>query len=52
MLVARVAARLRDDGLREERLRKQFELPPFLKQFATNLNVVWLGVRVKSATGW
>jgi ATP-dependent Clp protease ATP-binding subunit ClpA len=40
MLVARVATRLRDDELREERLRKQFELPPFLKQFATNLNLL------------
>ena len=26
--------------LREERLRKRFELPPFLKHFATNLNLL------------
>ena len=26
--------------LREERLKKRFELPPFLKHFATNLNLL------------
>src|SRR5438477_2705410 len=35
---ARLAARMRDHELREERLKKRFELPPFLKHFATNLN--------------
>src|SRR5690242_10598636 len=34
----RLAARMRDHELREERLKKRFELPPFLKHFATNLN--------------
>ena len=29
---------MRDKELREERLKKRFELPPFLKHFATNLN--------------
>ena len=29
---------MRDHELREERLKKRFELPPFLKHFATNLN--------------
>src|SRR5438046_4456831 len=29
---------MRDNELREERLRKRFELPPFLKHVATNLN--------------
>ncbi len=29
---------MRDHEMREERLRKRFELPPFLKHFATNLN--------------
>ena len=29
---------MRDIEQREERLRKRFELPPFLKHFATNLN--------------
>ncbi|HWP98874.1 MAG TPA: ATP-dependent Clp protease ATP-binding subunit [Vicinamibacterales bacterium] len=37
-LVSRLAVRLRHQELREERLRKRFELPPFLKHFATNLN--------------
>jgi ATP-dependent Clp protease ATP-binding subunit ClpA len=37
-LVTRLATRMRDHELREERLKKRFELPPFLKHFATNLN--------------
>ena len=37
-LVSRLAVRLRHQELKEERLRKRFELPPFLKHFATNLN--------------
>jgi ATP-dependent Clp protease ATP-binding subunit ClpA len=40
VLVARIATRMRDNELREERLRKRFELPPFLKHFATNLNLL------------
>jgi ATP-dependent Clp protease ATP-binding subunit ClpC len=39
-LVARLNARMRDMELREERLKKRFELPPFLKHFATNLNLL------------
>ncbi len=39
-LMARVAARVRDIELRDERLRKRFELPPFLKHFAVNLNLL------------
>ena len=35
---ARLAACMRDHELHEERLKKRFELPPFLKHFATNLN--------------
>ena len=31
---------MRDIELREERLKKRFELPPFLKHFATNLNLL------------
>ncbi len=38
MVVSRLASRLRDHEQRDERLRKRFELPPFLKHFATNLN--------------
>ncbi|HEX2457463.1 MAG TPA: ATP-dependent Clp protease ATP-binding subunit [Vicinamibacterales bacterium] len=37
-IVSKLATRLRDHELREERLKKRFELPPFLKHFATNLN--------------
>ena len=39
VLVTRIATRMRDNEVREERLRKRFELPPFLKHFATNLNL-------------
>jgi ATP-dependent Clp protease ATP-binding subunit ClpA len=37
-IVSRLASRMRDHELREERLKKRFELPSFLKHFATNLN--------------
>jgi len=37
---ARLNTRMRDLELREERLKKRFELPPFLKHFATNLNLL------------
>ena len=40
VLVSRIAARMRDNELRDEHLRKRFELPPFLKNFATNLNLL------------
>src|SRR4051812_49117885 len=40
LLVSRLATRMRDTELREERLKKRFELPPFLKHFATNLNLI------------
>ena len=40
VLVSRIATRMRDNEVREERLRKRFELPPFLKHFATNLNLL------------
>ena len=39
-LVNRLNARMRDMELRDERLKKRFELPPFLKHFATNLNLL------------
>jgi ATP-dependent Clp protease ATP-binding subunit ClpA len=38
VMMSRIATRLRDLEVREERLKKRFELPPFLKHFATNLN--------------
>jgi ATP-dependent Clp protease ATP-binding subunit ClpA len=40
VLVTRISTRMRDNEVREERLRKRFELPPFLKHFATNLNLL------------
>ena len=40
VLVSRHRDRMRENELREERLRKRFELPPFLKHFATNLNLL------------
>jgi ATP-dependent Clp protease ATP-binding subunit ClpC len=40
VLVSRLSTRMRDLELREERLKKRFELPPFLKHFATNLNLL------------
>jgi ATP-dependent Clp protease ATP-binding subunit ClpA len=40
VLTSRLTARMRDMELREERLKKRFELPPFLKHFATNLNML------------
>jgi ATP-dependent Clp protease ATP-binding subunit ClpA len=40
VLVTRLNARMREMELREERLKKRFELPPFLKHFATNLNLL------------
>jgi ATP-dependent Clp protease ATP-binding subunit ClpA len=40
VLISRIGARMRDTELREERLKKRFELPPFLKHFATNLNLL------------
>ena len=39
-LVARVATHFRDSELREEQLRKRFELPAALKNFAINLNLL------------
>ena len=40
VLTTRLTSRMRDMELREERLKKRFELPPFLKHFATNLNLL------------
>jgi ATP-dependent Clp protease ATP-binding subunit ClpA len=39
-LVSRLTSHMRDIELRDERLKKRFELPPFLKHFATNLNLL------------
>jgi ATP-dependent Clp protease ATP-binding subunit ClpC len=40
VIASRLNTRMRDMELREERLKKRFELPPFLKHFATNLNLL------------
>jgi ATP-dependent Clp protease ATP-binding subunit ClpC len=39
-MVSRITSRVRDIERDDERLRKTFELPPFLKHFATNLNLL------------
>jgi ATP-dependent Clp protease ATP-binding subunit ClpA len=39
-VTARLAIIVRDVELRDEKLRKRYELPPFLKQFAINLNML------------
>src|SRR5919106_5368196 len=39
-VIARLTTVVRDIELRDEKLRKRYELPPFLKQFAVNLNLL------------
>jgi ATP-dependent Clp protease ATP-binding subunit ClpC len=39
-LVARLLTVVHEIELRDDRLRKKYELPPFLRQFATNLNLL------------
>jgi len=39
-LVSRITSRVRELEREDERLRKRYELPPFLKHFATNLNLL------------
>ena len=39
-VVARLLTVVRDVELRDEKLRKRYELPPFLRQFAINLNLL------------
>ena len=52
-LVSRLTTRMRDHELREERMKKRFELPPFLKHFATNLNQLakWANTREQVPPG-
>jgi ATP-dependent Clp protease ATP-binding subunit ClpA len=40
MLVSRITSRVKEIEKEDERLRKRYELPPFLKHFATNLNLL------------
>jgi ATP-dependent Clp protease ATP-binding subunit ClpC len=39
-VLARLLTVVRDIELRDEKLRKRYELPPFLRQFAVNLNLL------------
>jgi ATP-dependent Clp protease ATP-binding subunit ClpC len=39
-IVTALSTRVRERELRDEHLKKRFELPPYLKQFATNLNML------------
>jgi ATP-dependent Clp protease ATP-binding subunit ClpA len=39
-VIARLTTIVRDVELRDEKLRKRYELPPFLRQFAVNLNLL------------
>ena len=39
-LVTRITSRVRELEREDERLKKRYELPPFLKHFATNLNML------------
>ena len=39
-VTGRLSTIVRDVELRDEKLRKRYELPPFLKQFAVNLNLL------------
>jgi ATP-dependent Clp protease ATP-binding subunit ClpA len=50
-LVTRLTTRMRDHELLEERLKKRFELPAFLKHFATNLNQLARQDRIAPAFG-
>ena len=50
-LVSRITTRMQDDELKDEQLRKRFELPPYLKQFATNLNLLVRQDKVAPVSG-
>lgn len=39
-VLARIASHIKDGEARDEELRKRFELPPFLRNCATNLNLL------------
>jgi ATP-dependent Clp protease ATP-binding subunit ClpA len=39
-LVGRITSRVKEIEREEERLKKRYELPPFLRHFATNLNLL------------
>jgi len=50
-LVSRITTRMQDKKLSDEQLEKQFELPPHLKQVATNLNLLVRQGKVAAVSG-
>ena len=50
-VMSRLGARMREQEALEERMRRKYELPPFLKHFATNLNQLARQDRVPPAYG-
>ena len=50
-VMSRVGARMRERDELEEQLRKKYELPPFLRHFATNLNQLAHQDRISPAFG-
>ncbi len=50
-VMSRLGARMREQEALEERMRRKYELPPFLKHFATNLNQLARQDRISPAFG-
>ena len=50
-VMSRVGARMREQDKLEEQFRRKYELPPFLKHFATNLNQLARQDRISPAFG-
>ena len=50
-VMSRLGARMREQEAIEERMRRKYELPPFLKHFATNLNQLARQDRISPAFG-
>ncbi len=50
-VISRLGSRMRERDALEEQLRKKYELPPFLKHFATNLNQLAQQDRISPAFG-
>jgi ATP-dependent Clp protease ATP-binding subunit ClpA len=51
VFASRMSARLHERSVRDEQLKKRFELPPLLRQFATNLNFLARQDRVPPVFG-
>jgi ATP-dependent Clp protease ATP-binding subunit ClpC len=50
-VMSRLGTRMREQDALEERMRRKYELPPFLKHFATNLNQLARQDRIAPAYG-